>query len=130
MLGPLAQIPTRAELLSLVLGVVVRLSSYPDLAQQTKSKQSAKSLSDLRIRPVFHSQLRRVEAHIFFELLFERDAAAALQAHAPGLTPRAVREEFVRIQRVDVQFPATDGRQLILQSYTKPEADQALLLRD
>ena len=36
---PLAQIPTHAVLVSLVLGVVLRISSYLDLAQQTKRRR-------------------------------------------------------------------------------------------
>jgi hypothetical protein len=48
---------------------------------------------------------------------------ARLRPLAPGLTPRAVLEKFATIQMLDVHFPTTDGRQLILSRYTQPEAD-------
>jgi hypothetical protein len=51
-----------------------------------------------------------------------------LQAHAPGLTPKAVLEKLAGIQMRDVWLPTTDARCLILPRYTQPEPDQALLL--
>jgi hypothetical protein len=51
-----------------------------------------------------------------------------LQAHAPGLTPRAVLEKLAAIQLLDVCLPTTDGRRLIMPRYTEPEPDLALLL--
>jgi len=53
---------------------------------------------------------------------------AQLRPHAPGLTSRAVLDKFAAIQMLDVHFPTTDGRTLILSRYTQPEADQKLLL--
>jgi hypothetical protein len=47
---------------------------------------------------------------------------------APGLTPRAVLEKFKAIQMIDVHFPTTDGRTVILPRYTQPEEDHRLLL--
>ena len=43
-----------------------------------------------------------------------------LQAHAPGLTPRAVLEKFVGIQMLDVSFPTADGRCPTMPRYTEP----------
>ncbi len=51
-----------------------------------------------------------------------------LQAHAPGLSPRAVLEKLAAIQTLDVWLPTTDGRYLVMPRYTEPEADLALLL--
>ncbi len=51
-----------------------------------------------------------------------------LQAYAPGLTPRAVLEKLAAIQMLDVSFPTTDGRRLVMPRYTEPEKKQALLL--
>jgi hypothetical protein len=51
-----------------------------------------------------------------------------LQAHAPGLTPRAVLEKLASIQALDVCLPTTDGRRLVMPRYTEPDADLALLL--
>jgi hypothetical protein len=47
---------------------------------------------------------------------------------APGLTPRAVLEKLAGIQMLDVSFPTTDGRRLIMPRYTEPSQEQALLL--
>ena len=87
---------------------------------------------DLRIRPIFHRKESRVEAHIFVAFLsycLHVTLRRKLRGCAPGLTPRAVLEKFVGIQMVDVHFPTTDGRRLIFRRYTKPEADQAMLLQ-
>jgi hypothetical protein len=51
-----------------------------------------------------------------------------LQAHAPGLTPRAVLEKLASIQMLDVSFPTADGRCLTMPRYTEPAGDIALLL--
>src|ERR1035438_3238503 len=48
--------------------------------------------------------------------------------HAPGLTPRAVLEKLAGIQMLDVSFPTTDGRRLVMPRYTEPDPEQALLL--
>ena len=53
---------------------------------------------------------------------------ARLRPHAPGLTSRAVLDKFASMQMLDVHFPTTDGRTLILSRYTQPEADQKILL--
>ena len=53
---------------------------------------------------------------------------ARLRPLALGLTPRAVLDKFATIQMLDVHFPTTDGRTLILSRYTYPETDHKLLL--
>ena len=47
---------------------------------------------------------------------------------AAGLTPRAVLDKFATMQMLDVKFPTTDGRTLILNRYTEPDTDHKLLL--
>ena len=54
--------------------------------------------------------------------------AAATQGNCTGLTPRAVLEKLAAIQMLDVSFPTTDGRRLVLPRYTEPDPEQALLL--
>lgn len=54
---------------------------------------------------------------------------ARLKAVAGGLTPRAVLDKLSAIQMLDVHFPTTDGRTLVLSRYTEPNADQKILLR-
>ena len=54
---------------------------------------------------------------------------ARLRPMAAGLTPRAVLDKLAGIQMLDVHFPTTDGRTLILSRYTEPDVDQKLLLQ-
>jgi len=87
---------------------------------------------DLRIRPIFHREENRIEAHIFVAFLsycLHVTLRKKLQALASGLTPRAVLEKFAAMEMVDVHFPTTDDRKLIFRRYTKPERDQAILLQ-
>src|SRR5229473_610593 len=87
--------------------------------------------SDLGIRPIHHQLEHRVEAHIlvaFLTYCLTVTLKHRLRAHAPGLTPRAVMEKLAAIQMLDVSFPTTDGRRLIMPRYTEPNPEQALLL--
>jgi hypothetical protein len=87
--------------------------------------------SELGLRPLYHQLEHRVEAHIlvaFLAYCLMVTLKNRLQAHAPGLTPGAVLEKLATIQMLDVWFPTTDGRWLVMPRYTEPEADQALLL--
>ena len=54
---------------------------------------------------------------------------ARLKPLAPGLTPRAVLDKLATIQMLDVHFPTTDGRTLILSRYTELNADQKILVK-
>jgi transposase len=86
---------------------------------------------DLAIRPVFHQEERRIEAHIFIAFLaycLHVTLGQQLKALAPGLTPRAVLEKFATVQMIDVYVPTTDGRELNLTRYTQPEPELKLLL--
>ncbi len=86
---------------------------------------------DLAIRPVFHQEERRIEAHIFIAFLaycLHVTLGQQLKALAPGLTPRSVLEKFATVQMIDVYVPTTDGRELSLTRYTQPEPELKLLL--
>ena len=86
---------------------------------------------DLAIRPVFHQEERRIEAHIFIAFLaycLHVTLGQQLKTLAPGLTPRAVLEKFAAVQMIDVYVPTTDGRELNLTRYTQPEPELKLLL--
>ena len=48
---------------------------------------------------------------------------------APGLTPRAVLDKLATVQMLDVHFPTTDGRILILTRYSELNPEQKLLLK-
>jgi hypothetical protein len=86
---------------------------------------------DLAIRPIFHQDEDRIEAHIFIAFLaycLHVTLGQQLKALAPGLTPRAVLEKFAAVQMIDVFVPTTDGRELSLTRYTQPEPELKLLL--
>jgi len=100
--------------------------------QLTQIEAAFKCLkSDLGIRPIYHQLEHRVEAHIlvaFLTYCLTVTLKHRLTPHAPGLTPRAVLEKLAAIQMLDVSFPTTDGRRLIMPRYTEPNPEQALLL--
>ena len=87
---------------------------------------------DLQLRPIYHQLESRIEAHIFVAFLaycLHVTLRARLRPMAAGLTPRAVLDKLAGIQMLDVHFPTTDGRTLILSRYTEPDVDQKLLLQ-
>jgi transposase len=86
---------------------------------------------DLAIRPIFHQDQARIEAHIFIAFLaycLHVTLARRLHSLAPGLTPRSVIEKFAAVQMIDLHVPTTDGRELTLTRYTEPEPELVLLL--
>src|SRR3990172_9082381 len=86
---------------------------------------------DLAIRPVFHQEEQRIEAHIFIAFLaycLHITLGQQLKALAPGLTTRSALEKFAAVQMIDVFVPTTDGRELCLTRYTQPEPELKLLL--
>ena len=86
---------------------------------------------DLAIRPIFHQDQARIEAHIFIAFLaycLQVTLSRRLHALAPGLTPRSVIEKFAAVQMIDLHVPTTDGRELMLTRYTEPEPELAPLL--
>ena len=86
---------------------------------------------ELAIRPIFHQQERRIEAHIFITFLaycLHVTLGQQLKVLAPGLTPRSVLDKFATVQMIDVYVPTTDGRELSFTRYTQPEPELKLLL--
>jgi len=100
--------------------------------QLTEVEAAFKNLKDdLQLRPIYHQLERRVEAHIFVAFMaycLPITLRAQLKPLAPGLTSRAVLDKLAAIQMLDVHFPTTDRRTLILSRYTEPNADQRLPL--
>jgi len=87
--------------------------------------------ADLALRPIFHQEQRRIEAHIFIAFLaycLYVTLQRRLHALAPGLTARSALEKFAAVQMIDVHLPTTDGRQLVLTRYTQPEPELQLLI--
>jgi transposase len=88
--------------------------------------------NDLGIRPIYHQNDARVQAHIF--VCFQAYCLwVTLQQRliplAGGLTPRQVLDQLAGIQMLDVDLPTTDGRVLRLTRYTQPDQAIHLLLQ-
>jgi transposase len=100
--------------------------------QLTEVEQAFKEIKhDLSIRPIFHRNDERIEAHIFVAFLaycLQVTLKNKLHTISGGTTPREVIDKFKTLQMVDVVLPTTDGRQLLLPRYTQPEAEHRLLL--
>ena len=102
---------------------------YMQLVQVEEAFRNLKG--DLGLRPIWHQNEPRIEAHIFISFLaycLHVTLRARLKNLAPGLTPRAVLEKMAKLQMLDVVFPTTDGRMLTLPRYTQPNDEANLLL--
>jgi len=101
--------------------------------QLTGVEQAFKELkNDLAVRPIFHRNEDRIEAHIFVAFLaycLQVTLKANLRPLAGGITPREVIAKFKTMQMVDVRIPTTDGRELVLSRYTQPEPEHRVLLQ-
>jgi hypothetical protein len=102
---------------------------YLQLVQVEEAFRTLKS--DLAIRPIFHQEQRRIEAHVFLAFLaycVYVTLGRQLKSLAPGLTARSALEKFAAVQMVDVHIPTTDGREVLLTRYTQPDPELTLLL--
>ena len=73
----------------------------------------------------------RIEAHVFISFLAYCLHVTLEQYNkkaATGLSSRSVLERMSEIQMLDVTIPATDGRELRMKRYTRPEKVHQLLL--
>ena len=87
--------------------------------------------NDLGIRPIYHQIEPRVDAHIF--VCFQAYCLYVTLKHwlrplASGLTSRQALEQFAKVQMLDVVFPTTDGRKLVMSRYTQPDDGLKLLM--
>ena len=87
--------------------------------------------NDLGIRPIYHQLEARMDAHIF--VCFQAYSLYVTLKHwlrplAPGLSPRQGLEQFAKVQMIDVVFPTTDGRKLVMSRYTQPDDGLKLLM--
>jgi len=102
---------------------------YIQLVQVEEAFKNLKG--DLAVRPIFHQNEARIEAHLFVSFLAycaHVTLRQKLRQHAPGLTPRSVLEKFATLMMLDAWFPTTDGRWLVFVRYTQPEQEHRLLL--
>jgi len=87
--------------------------------------------NDLGIRPIYHQREGRVEAHILVCFLAYCEYVTLkhwLKPLAPGLTPRQALDQFGKVQMLDVEFPTSDGRKLVMSRHTQPEQGLKLLM--
>lgn len=100
--------------------------------QLTEVEQAFKELKhDLSIRPIYHHDPGRIEAHVFVAFLaycLQVTLKARLRPAASGITPREVITKFKSMQMVDVHLPTADGRELVLSRCTQPEPEHRMLL--
>jgi transposase len=98
----------------------------------TRVEQAFKDLKgDLAIRPIYHQLDARIEAHIlvcFLAYCLHTTLRNIARTSAAGLTSGAILEKVSTMQMIDVHLPTTDGRHIVLNRYTQPEKDLALLL--
>ena len=103
---------------------------YMQLSQVEEAFKNLKG--DLALRPIYHQDEPRIEAHIFIAFMaycLQVTLARRLRELAPGLTARAVLEKFTAVQLLDVHIPTTDGRQIVLTRHTQPSPELLLLLQ-
>jgi transposase len=104
-------------------------SWYMQLSQVEEAFKNLKG--DLALRPIYHQDPPRIEAHIFIAFMaycLQVTLNRRLRDLAPGLTARAVLEKFAAVQMLDVHIPTTDGREIVLTRHTQPSQDLLLLL--
>ncbi len=88
--------------------------------------------NDLGIRPIYHQNEARVEAHIlvcFQAYCLWVTLQERLCPLVPGLTPRQALDQLAGIQMLDVELPTSDGRKLTLSRSTQPGPATVLLLQ-
>jgi transposase len=85
---------------------------------------------DLGLRPVFHQLDGRIKAHVVISFLAYclHGTLEQYNKKAAGLRSRSVLERLSGIQMLDTLIPATDGRELRMKRYSKPEKIHHLLL--
>ena len=87
--------------------------------------------NDLGMRPVYHRVEPRVDAHIFVCFLaycLYVTLKHWLKPLASGLTPRQALDQFAKVQMLDVVFPTTGDKKLVMSRYTQPDDALRLLM--
>jgi transposase len=88
--------------------------------------------SDLKIRPVWHQKIERVQAHIlvcFLAYVLWKTLGQMCKAAGLGDEPRRVFEELAKIKVVDVVLPIRSGGHIRRRCVSQPTEHQAILLQ-
>ena len=100
--------------------------------QLTEVEETFRMLkSEMNIRPVFHRNQERVQAHIFvcfLALVMYRTLSQWMQASGIGNSPRKLIQELANIHSLDVVLPLQEGPELRLRCVSQPEKTQQILL--
>jgi transposase len=89
--------------------------------------------SELSIRPIWHQEAERVQAHIlvcFLAYVLWKTLEQWQRRAGLGTSPRTILEEIARIQSTDVVLPLAEhpGRELRIRCVVRPDKAQAMLL--
>jgi transposase len=86
---------------------------------------------DLDLRPIFHHQDDRTQAHIlvcFLALVLWRTLQHWMEASGLGTAPRKLLEEMADVRSLDVVLPTDAATDLRLRTVSRPEPHLAILL--
>lgn len=103
--------------------------TYIQLTQAESAFRTTKT--ELNLRPIWHHQKDRVQAHILFSFLayaMWKTLEQWMSRCGLGNGPRPVIEEFDRIKTNDVLLPTSAGRAIRIRCVTKPDESQRILL--
>ena len=87
---------------------------------------------DLGLRPIFHYDQERVQAHIlvcFLALVMWRTLQQWMEGCGLGTAPRKLLEEMAEVRSLDVVLPTQAGPHIRLRTVSKPEKHRAILLQ-
>ena len=87
---------------------------------------------DLGLRPVWHHEKERVQAHIFIcflSLVLQKTLELALASKGLGKSTRKVLEEFKTLKSMDVILPTTQGDELKIRKVSQPNPALKILLQ-
>jgi transposase len=104
--------------------------AYMQLAQAEKAFRMSKS--DLGMRPVFHQEEHRVQAHIFvcfLALAMYKSLELWMVSKGLGNSPAKVLEEFREIRSMDIVMPVKDRNPVRLRIVAKPDEHVRVLLQ-
>jgi transposase len=104
--------------------------AYMQLVQAEKAFRLSKS--DLGMRPVFHQEEHRVQAHIFvcfLALAMYKSLELWMDSKGLGNSPAKLLEEFREIRSMDIIMPVKDRNPVRLRIVAKPDEHVRVLLQ-
>ncbi|MCR4414653.1 MAG: hypothetical protein NUV77_19725 [Thermoguttaceae bacterium] len=87
--------------------------------------------SELVLRPIWHQEQKRVQAHIlirFLAYVLRKTVEQWMRASGLGSAPRTLLDEVRGLKSMDVILPTDQGREVHLRCVSRPEEPLAILL--